>query len=300
MAKRTTTRPPPEPPRPAALTMSRTEADAKLATRIEKAETLRQRLGPSSDSLTGQEEYDKWNAYNWDMLLRMFTDETIARQYDWSSPPAPVLNLGGETWLGTARRERADPTIAEKLDTKVAALLSIRERLEVYEEPAPTTSSAPLTNRNESAPARQAAFIVHGHDGEAREATARVLEALGVEPIILHERPNGGGTILEKFEKHSAAAPYAIVLLTGDDEGGKAGDLHPRARQNVILELGFFWGSLGRERLCVLYERGVELPSDLHGLVHVEIDKAGAWRYQLAAELRSVWPDIDLNLLHAQ
>jgi len=180
----------------------------------------------------------------------------------------------------------------------VKKLESIRERLEVFEEPLQLPSLAGAAPVSSAVSARRAAFIVHGHDGEAREATARVLETLGVEAIILHEKPNEGRTILEKFERHSNA-PYAVVLLTGDDVGGKAADaLSPRARQNVVLELGFFWGSLGRERICVLYERGVELPSDLHGLVHVEIDKAGAWRYQLAAELRSAWPDIDLNLLH--
>lgn len=297
MAKRTTRQPPEEPIRPAALIVPRAEAEAKLAARIEKGEGLRPRLAEGS----AEEEYKTWDAYNHDLLARIFSDGSIATEYDYAGPPARVINLSrshDDSWIPGGSR-RVQPDVSGKLDAKLAKLRSIRERLEVFDAPTEAAASSPgaASIQPQSLSSRKAAFIVHGHDGEAREATARVLGLLGVEAIILHERPNEGRTILEKFEKHSAEAPYAIVLLTGDDVGGKPNDLHARARQNVILELGFFWGSLGRERVCVLHERGVELPSDLQGLVRVEIDAGGGWRYQLARELRTLWPDIDLNRL---
>jgi hypothetical protein len=85
-------------------------------------------------------------------------------------------------------------------------------------------------------------FVVHGHDNGAKETVARFLEKLGLKPVILHEQPNQGRTIIEKFEDH-ADADYAVVLFTPDDMGhpvGKPNESKPRARQNVLLELGFF------------------------------------------------------------
>lgn len=133
-------------------------------------------------------------------------------------------------------------------------------------------------------------FIVHGQDAAAKLESARVLEALtGVVPTILHEQPNGGATILEKFERAAGAAGFALVLLTADDLGrSKTADAdRPRARQNVVFELGFFFGSLRRERTAVLYDPGVELPSDIQGLVYIERDPAGAWRTAVAKELHN-------------
>ena len=99
-------------------------------------------------------------------------------------------------------------------------------------------------------------FVIHGHDESARESVARFLEKLELEPIILHEQPNKGRTIIEKFEDY-ADVRFAVVLLTPDDVGAvkdRADDLRPRARQNVVFEFGFFIGKLGRERVCALGE----------------------------------------------
>ncbi len=131
-------------------------------------------------------------------------------------------------------------------------------------------------------------FVVHGHDEAAKEATARFLEKLHLDPIILHEQASGGRTIIEKFEKYSNDVGFAVVLLTPDDLGAaqkEAKTLKPRARQNVVLELGYFLGKLTRNRVCALHRGGVELPSDIQGVIYVEMDDAGAWRAKLAQEL---------------
>jgi predicted nucleotide-binding protein len=125
---------------------------------------------------------------------------------------------------------------------------------------------------------------------------ARTLEKLGLNPIILHEQANSGKTIIEKFEEHSNVG-FAIVLLTDDDLGKAKKDenLNARARQNVILELGYFIGKLGRNRVCPLYTKGVELPSDLYGLLYLEIDSSEYWKISLAKELKAAGYDIDVN-----
>lgn len=131
-------------------------------------------------------------------------------------------------------------------------------------------------------------FVVHGHDEAAKEATARFLERLDLQPIILHEQSSGGRTIIEKFEKYSGDVGFAVILLTPDDLGAARKEkdkLQPRARQNVVLELGYFLGRLARNRVCALYKGGVELPSDIQGVIYVEMDDAGAWRTKLAQEL---------------
>jgi predicted nucleotide-binding protein len=128
-------------------------------------------------------------------------------------------------------------------------------------------------------------FLVHGHHSAPREAIARFLEKLDFEVIILHERPNQGRTIIEKFEASSDVG-FAVILLTPDDLGGSARHaLSPRARQNVILELGYFIGRLGRPRVCALKVGNIELPSDILGLVWEVFDDHGAWRQKLAREL---------------
>lgn len=146
-------------------------------------------------------------------------------------------------------------------------------------------------------------FVVHGHDEEMKQATARTLSTLGLEPIILHEQANEGKTLIEKFEKH-ADAGFAVVLLSPDDmayakdSGPKTAK--PRARQNVILELGYFAAKLGRARVFPLYRErsNIELPSDIAGVIYTPYDRAGGgWRFNLAKELKACGYDIDANRL---
>lgn len=142
-------------------------------------------------------------------------------------------------------------------------------------------------------------FVVHGHDTAVKESVARFIERLKLEPIILHEYADQGRTIIEKFEECSSAVGFAVVLLTPDDAGSAVGAAHlkPRARQNVILELGYFIGVLGRRNVCALKATDVEVPSDLDGLLYIELDGAGGWRMRLAREMKAAGLDVDLNLV---
>lgn len=140
-------------------------------------------------------------------------------------------------------------------------------------------------------------FIVHGHDEAAREILARFIGKLQLNPLVLHEKPNEGRTIIEKFEDHADVA-FAVVLMTPDDVGALAAEkdkLKSRARQNVILELGFFLGSLGRKRVCALYKENVEIPSDYKGVLFIPMDKNNAWQLSLAREIKAAGIEIDLN-----
>lgn len=139
-------------------------------------------------------------------------------------------------------------------------------------------------------------FIVHGHETGARESLARFLMTLGLIPIILHEQASKGRTVIEKVEAHGDVG-FAVVLLTPDDEGKVRGAsvLEPRARQNVLLELGYFLGRLGRPRVCALKMGAVEIPSDFAGVVWQEMDPSGGWKLGLARELKAAGYSIDMN-----
>ncbi|EGR1598200.1 hypothetical protein D0D73_20125 [Vibrio parahaemolyticus] len=138
-------------------------------------------------------------------------------------------------------------------------------------------------------------FIVHGHDDGARETVARFLERIGLEAVILHEQANQGRTIIEKVVANSDVG-FAIVLLTPDDEGCvKGGTPEPRARQNVLLELGYFIGRLGRDKVCALKRGALEIPSDFAGVVWQTMDSNGGWKQALARELEAAGHSIDWN-----
>jgi predicted nucleotide-binding protein len=154
-------------------------------------------------------------------------------------------------------------------------------------------SSVPTHSQHQE---RDSVFLVHGRNQGQKELVARFLERVGASVVILHEVADEGRTIIEKFELH-AHVNYAVVLMSADDLGGAdAAGLSRRARQNVLLELGFFIAKLGRRRLSVLYEEGVELPSDMAGVLYILLDEAGAWKLQLARELRTAALRVDLNL----
>lgn len=139
-------------------------------------------------------------------------------------------------------------------------------------------------------------FVVHGHDEAMKQEVARFIEKLGLRPIILNELANTGNTIIEKLEKHSNLG-FAVILLSPCDEGRKmgSGQLLPRARQNVIAEMGYFVGKIGRNRVCVLKKSDVEEPSDFTGIVYTAFDENGGWKLALCRELNAAGYAIDAN-----
>lgn len=141
-------------------------------------------------------------------------------------------------------------------------------------------------------------FLVHGRDEAAKHAVARFLETrVGLDVVILSERPNKGRSILTKFQEESGGTAFAVILMTPDDLGHLRHELLPpgspapvammRPRQNVIFEMGFFIGQLGVERVCALVPPGVEYPSDYDGIVYVPFDDAEGWQRKLVTELHA-------------
>lgn len=157
---------------------------------------------------------------------------------------------------------------------------------------------ATARQRMSSAMVKPKIFIVHGRDEVMKLETARFLEKIGFEPVILHEQANRGATIIEKFIASSEVS-FAVVLLSGDDEGGLAGSsqTEPRARQNVILEWGYFIGKLGRQNVLALKKGDVSIPTDVVGVAWEAFDAHGGWKLKLAQELREAGMKFDSSRL---
>jgi hypothetical protein len=266
------------------------EARLKLQKTIENGEKL---LGLVKNSqskdilLVHLQHFHTWDDFNKTLLEKMFSTSKILDEY---KPRFRGDNFGPMALVYEIK------DLTEKINNRILILISIFNRLELFEldtnlEGDTMNSGSDNTINNEKI------FIVHGHDEAVKQNVARFIDRLGFNAIILHEQSNDGRTVIEKFEANSDVG-FAIVLLTPDDIGGSKQNpshLQDRARQNVILELGYFFGNLGRSKVCALYKGSVELPSDFSGIIYVPFDDAGGWKISLAKELKSAGYSVDMN-----
>ena len=150
--------------------------------------------------------------------------------------------------------------------------------------------------------AERRVFVVYGHDTDARDDLELILRRVQVNPIILQNIPGVGDTLIEKLEALTDA-DFACVLLTPDDIGAAKAtpdDLRPRARQNVVLELGMVLSRLGRRRVAILVKgEALEKPSDIDGLIYIPFNlKVNEAANALGAALATAGFQIDVrNLL---
>jgi len=162
--------------------------------------------------------------------------------------------------------------------------------------------SVPIDRESAEAMNTTDVFVVHGRDEKAKLDVARFLERLDLNPIILHEQSNRGRTVIEKFEQH-AEVQFAVVILSPDDVGRlqmeDESSSKPRARQNVVFEMGYFIGRIGRSRVFPLKVGDVEIPSDYAGVAYTPMDQRGAWKSELVRELKAADFNIDANKVFA-
>jgi predicted nucleotide-binding protein len=150
---------------------------------------------------------------------------------------------------------------------------------------------------------RKKVFVVYGHDAEARTQLEAMLRRWDLEPLILDQLPSEGQTIIEKLEKHTNEANFAVVLATPDDVGYRDGHEDERAfraRQNVVLELGMMLAKLGRKNVAILLQQQekMERPSDIQGLIYIPFkDSVTDGAVLLAKEMAAQGYKIDIGKL---
>ncbi len=258
--------------------------------------TLLQKLVEKATDLREKPDLEESDVTAWCTTARDF----LVRTFGSESPNVnAVLRAFGDGGFHVGMGDHGFANyLRSGLTNKIKILDSCIEQLQIDIQlrPAEAGSSAqaqtvgPTTQSNK-------VFVVHGHNHGIKESVARFLEKLKLDPIILHEKPNAGRTLIEKFSDY-ADVQFAVVLLTADDLGKPRDsdqEAQLRARQNVILELGYFLGKLGRARVCALYESGVELPSDYQGVLFLPLDAVDRWKFDLVRELRAAGFSVDAN-----
>ncbi len=284
-----------QPNEPDALVVGRAEFKGVLLDRLDKGKDIFNRKVTNVSELEALEkDFLKWDDFNSEYLKQSFNNESnlYRKSYDdsgYSFSPFGYSDNSPAAQLGRLKeRIEAKNASIETLIDKVDLLKSaVGERTIAIEKP---SSKKEIESKE--------VFIVHGHNKAVQQSVARTIEKLGMIPIILHEQPNAGKTIIEKFEAHSNVG-FAIILLTDDDEGKAKTEIElgKRARQNVVLELGYFIGKLGRSRVLPLYSEDVELPSDIHGLIYTPLDSSENWKFSIVRELKAAGYDVDANKL---
>jgi predicted nucleotide-binding protein len=162
-------------------------------------------------------------------------------------------------------------------------------------DPPISTSSAAIKASAEGLLAKPRVFVVHGRDEALKIEVENYLRKIGTDPLILHEQDNRGRHLLTKFMEVAVACKAAVILVAAEDVGrhNSETNLKPRARQNVVLELGYFLGFLGPEKTFMIVKGTPEMPSDMQGIVHIA--HAGDWKKDLARELSSAGIEIDAH-----
>jgi predicted nucleotide-binding protein len=272
------------------LTVSPKEASKLVNNRLISGKRILKKLWEKSPGMVymASQELNRWDRYNSTLLNGMFTTPSFVSAYNKCRQPFDHIE---------ARYLQDGLFLRLWLGRKLEELQSIKERLPLFDMAAKSS----VAKAGMAKTFGKKVFVVHGHDKATKESVARFLERSGLNVVILHERPNKGRTIIEKLlEESDIDVGYAVVLLTPDDVGKLAsedGEASPRARQNVIFELGLFVAKLGRQRVHALYKEGVEIPTDYQGVLYTPLDDAEAWQVKLAMELKAVGFEIDLNKL---
>jgi predicted nucleotide-binding protein len=284
----------PEPSKkPDALVKEKSDFKETLLKRIEIGHDLINRTVTNTEELEqNKQDYYRWDSYNSEFLKQSFNNEENEYKVSYDR-----VNSGFILTSSARTPSEKLQELKQDINNKVKYLQQLVEQAELMKSDIEPNSpkrmlTVPITAEDKNV------FIVHGHNDEMKIDVARTIEKLGLTPIILHERPNEGKTLIEKFESHSAVG-FAIVLLTDDDEGKSKNEveLRKRARQNVVLELGYFIGKLSRSRVLPLYSEGVDLPSDINGLLYTQLDNSGNWKFAIVRELKAAGYAVDANKL---
>ncbi len=137
--------------------------------------------------------------------------------------------------------------------------------------------------------------VIHGQNDALKNAVVDYLEKLALDPVVLHKQQNNDRNIVEKIES-LPEVDFAVVLLTADDfaQPGKPAARGGRmqAKRNVLFELGYYVGRLGKSRVCSLYSGHSKPPLDHDGINCLTVSENQVWRRLLGLELSAAGFDI--------
>lgn len=218
------------------------------------------------------QQYAIWNDYNRELLRCSFNDPENEYLKKYS-------NAGNLRLL-----EKIDyyPLIQKIIGDEITVLETLLNKIDLI----PCNADALSNERKDTEVDSRKVFVVYGHDRLMKLEVENFLRSkLKLDVVALDEEPNGGRTIIEKFEHYSKDCAFAVILMSPDDDVDVNGQIYKRARQNVVLELGYFMAKIGRDKVCVIVRGDIEKPSDISGILHLSYD--GEWRFDLLTELKN-------------
>ena len=221
-------------------------------------------------------EYGKWNGFNKELLKRSFTNDggEYLERYSKCGQILLYSDINKVDFLKMLIKEEVDElmTLVEQVQ-----LIPVAENV--------------IEEKEESMKNMKQVFVVYGHDKLMKlEVEAYMKDVLKLDVIALDEKPNRNRTIIEKIEYYSKDAGFAVILMSPDDTLEVDGQIYKQARQNVVLELGYFMAKLGRSNVCVLVKGDVEKPSDISGILHLPF--SGNWKTDLRMEMEAAGVEI--------
>lgn len=225
------------------LHVRREVADQKIKAQIEDGEQILEReIGSEEELEKLRLEANNWSDYNKTCLGGLINQKAKIGYVTFHHSQLTLMDKmnivnsgfpGALDWL-----QYLESQYKSDLLESISSLRGIRNRLELYENFSDTLQHNRISVKPTNSLGNEI-FIVHGRDEEAKETVARFVEKLGLKATILHEKPSSSLTIIEKIEKYSDSAGFAIVLLTPDDNGALKDSpddqRNPRARQNVVF-----------------------------------------------------------------
>lgn len=217
-------------------------------------------------------EYVKWDGFNTELLKRSFTNQggEYLKKYSGCGEALLYANMNKVDFLRSLIKEKIDEL--QTIETQLPLIPVVEGVVEKVK---------PEMKRD-----MKQVFVVYGHDKLMKlEVETFLKDDLKLEVIALDEKPNQNKTIIEKFEHFSKDAGFAVVLMSPDDTMEIDGQIYKQARQNVVLELGYFMAKLGRSNVAVILKGNVEKPSDISGILHLPF--SGNWKYELHRELKA-------------
>ncbi|HED38486.1 MAG TPA: hypothetical protein ENI76_09640 [Ignavibacteria bacterium] len=236
-----------------------------------------------------EKQFKLWNDYNQEFLKVSFNIASNEYLYRYKNSGSMI---GVDDVMRGANIHHPNhrlKTIKQRIESKTNELESLLLKADLIPS---NFETLPITNTKNAMKVNPIVFIIHGHDEEMKKSVQVFLNRARLDDIVLHERPDKNRTVIEKLIEEGASADFVIALLSPDDIQS---DGTIRARQNVILEIGYFIGRLGREKVKILRRENTDIPSDLHGILYENFDKDGAWRIKLAKEMIAVGISIDID-----
>jgi predicted nucleotide-binding protein len=259
-----------------------------------------------SDPEYGGGDDDRWVLGRWAPKYADIAAKPIAIHH--SIPSLTQLRSGRKNepplktpvpagWILDDKGRPKDGCLAWYAESLRPILPAVRARVLAWAQDVAKREAKPSSGRGGVSRRRSAArnrvFIVHGHNHAVRDAIDLYLtKELGVQTMVMQAGASGGRTLPEKLEEIAAEVSFAIFILTADDilVDTRTNETIRRARQNVILEIGYFWASLGRKTGVAFLVDGhadMDLPSDLNGVEHIPITAdLGQTKLQLKNELQ--------------